>query len=95
MKKSIIRQSPKRENKRKQSRKRQPELTIGLDLGDKKSRYCILDSYGEIVKEDSVSTTQSGMRELFSRVPRCRLALEVGTHSRWGKHHMNTATANR
>ena len=32
MKNSIIRQSPKRENKRKQSRKRQPELTIGLDL---------------------------------------------------------------
>ena len=83
MKNIIVRQSPKRKKKRKQSRNRQPELTIGLDLGDKKSRYCILDSDGEIVKEDSVSTTQSGMRELFSRVPRCRLALEVGTHSRW------------
>ena len=77
MKNIIVRQSPKRETKRKQSRKRQPELTIGLDLGDKKSRYCILDSYGEIVKEDSVSMTQSGMRELF------RACQDAASRWRW------------
>jgi predicted NBD/HSP70 family sugar kinase len=30
---------------------------IGMDLGDKSSRYCVLDEEGEIVKEDSVGTT--------------------------------------
>jgi len=84
MKKRIIRQSPLRKNNRKKKdRKCQSRLTVGLDLGDKKSRYCNLDGRGEIAREDSVSTTHSGLCELFSRMPRCRIALEVGTHSRW------------
>ena len=31
-------------------------ISIGLDLGDKTSRYCALDSSGEVVKEGSVAT---------------------------------------
>ena len=29
------------------------ESTIGLDLGDRWSRYCVIDSRGVVVKEDS------------------------------------------
>ena len=32
--------------------------TMGMDLGDKSSRYCLLDSNGEVVEEGSVSTTK-------------------------------------
>ena len=35
----------------------QPQLTIGLDLGDRSSCYCVLDETGRIVLEQRVSTT--------------------------------------
>lgn len=57
--------------------------TIGLDLGDRTSRYCELDEAGEVVKEASVAMTRAAMTELFAKRLPCRVALEVGTHSRW------------
>jgi transposase len=56
---------------------------IGMDLGDKTSRYCVLDEEGEIVKEDSVGTTKKAMLQVFGSMARCRIAIEVGTHSPW------------
>ncbi len=42
----------------KQSRNfSQPKLTIGLDLGDRSSWYCVLDEAGTIVLEQRLSTT--------------------------------------
>lgn len=57
--------------------------TIGMDLGDKSSRYCVLTQAGEVGKESSVATTRKGMAQTFGAMPRCRIALEVGTHSPW------------
>ena len=59
------------------------KLTIGLDLGDRSSCYCVLDEAGEVVGENKVSTTAKAMKEVFAMVPRCRIALETGTHSPW------------
>src|SRR5215831_5244491 len=61
----------------------QQELTIGLDLGDRSSWYCILDEAGRIVLEQRVSTTPKALREVFGGMPRSRIALETGTHSPW------------
>src|SRR5260370_35515569 len=61
----------------------QPKLTIGLDLGDRSSWYCLLDEVGEVLLEQKVSTTPKAMREVFGALPRCRIALETGTHSPW------------
>jgi transposase len=58
-------------------------LTIGIDLGDKTSRYCVLNAAGEVVQEGSCPTTPKGMAERFAGMPRCRIAIEVGTHSPW------------
>jgi len=58
-------------------------LTIGLDLGDRSSWYCILDEAGRIVLEQRVSTTPKALREVFGGMPRSRIALETGTHSPW------------
>ena len=58
-------------------------LTIGLDLGDRSSWYCVLDEAGEVVDEQKLGTTPKAMKEAFSRVPHCRVALETGTHSPW------------
>src|SRR4051794_33764678 len=62
----------------------QPKLTIGLDLGDRSSWYCLLDEVGEVLQEQKLSTTPKAMREAFGAMPRCRIALETGTHSPWG-----------
>src|SRR5437899_11184591 len=61
----------------------QPKLTIGLDLGDRSSWYCVLDETGEVLQEQKVSTTPKAMREVFESMPLCRIALETGTHSPW------------
>ena len=58
-------------------------LTIGLDLGDRSSHYCILNEAGEVILERKLPTTPKGIEEVFSRMPRSRIALETGTHSPW------------
>lgn len=58
-------------------------VTIGMDLGDKTSRYCMLSSEGEILREGQVMTTKAGMAEAFGSLGRARIAIEVGTHSPW------------
>lgn len=64
---------------------KEERLYVGLDLGDRFSRACVLDASGEIVSERRVRTTASGLRREFGPRPglRLRVALEVGTHSPW------------
>src|SRR6266705_2518611 len=59
------------------------QLTIGLDLGDRFSHYCILNASGEVIAEHHLATTPKGIDEVFGRIPRNRIALETGTHSPW------------
>jgi transposase len=59
------------------------QLTIGLDLGDRASHYCILNEAGEVILESKLPTAPKGIEEVFSRIPRSRIALETGTHSPW------------
>jgi transposase len=63
-------------------------LTIGLDLGDQSTRYCILDEAGEVVSEDQLPTIKAGLDSLFAKMPASRVALEVGTHSPWISRHL-------
>ncbi|MGB7599676.1 MAG: hypothetical protein WBM24_05195 [Candidatus Sulfotelmatobacter sp.] len=68
----------------KQSRNiSQQKLTIGLDLGDRNIWYCVLDESGQIQLEQRVRTNAKALREVFSEMPRSRVALEIGTHSPW------------
>jgi hypothetical protein len=59
----------------------QPKQTIGLDLGDRSSWYCLLDEVGEVLREQKLGTTPKAMREAYGSMPRCRIALETGMHS--------------
>src|SRR5579864_7248461 len=61
----------------------QQQLTIGLDLGDRNSWYCVVDESGQIQLEQRVRTTAKGLQEVFGAMPRSRIALEIGTHSPW------------
>ena len=61
----------------------QQRLTIGLDLGDRNSCYCVLDEAGRIQLEQRVRTSAKALQEVFGAMPRSRVALEIGTHSPW------------
>jgi transposase len=56
--------------------------TIGIDLGDKVSRYCIVDHHGEVVEEGSFRNQASSLEKHFGGEPR-RIALEAGSQSAW------------
>jgi transposase len=43
----------------------------------------VLNGTGEVVEEGKVATTKKGLVQAFGARPRCRIALEVGTHSPW------------
>ena len=58
-------------------------LTIGRDLGDRNSWYCVVDEKGQIQQEQRVRTTAKALQGVFSAMPRSRIALEIGTHSPW------------
>src|SRR6202165_2778555 len=59
------------------------KLTIGVDLGDRWSCYCVLDEAGEILLEQKLPTTPEAMKQTFEKIPRSLIALETGTHSPW------------
>ena len=66
------------------------KLTIGIDLGDRTSCYCILDEAGEIVSEEEVATTREGLNAMFAKMAASRIAIEVGTHSPWVSRLLRT-----
>lgn len=61
----------------------QPQMTIGLDLGDRISHGCIFDEPGKMVRRFKVATHRQALGACFSDLPICRVVIEVGTHSRW------------
>ena len=57
--------------------------TVGIDLGDKFSHYCVLAEGGDVVEEGRIKTTPDGFTSHFQGLPKMRIALETGTHSAW------------
>lgn len=58
-------------------------LTVGVDLGDQWSHYCILGLEGETLAEGQVRTTQEDFATFFQGLNAARVVVEVGTHSAW------------
>src|SRR4051812_21196167 len=59
-----------------------PNVTIGLDLGDKTSRTYAVSASGCCLEEATIGTTPAAIAHYFTRA-RCRVVLEAGTHSPW------------
>jgi transposase len=60
-----------------------PEMTLGLDMGDRYSHYCLLNPQGDVVEEGRMQSTEAALRRHFEDEPEMRIALECGTHSPW------------
>src|SRR5262249_31933441 len=58
-------------------------LTVGVDLGDQWSHYCILGLQGETLSEGQLQTREAEVGEFFPAIPPARVVMEVGTHSPW------------
>jgi hypothetical protein len=70
--------SPQFQKRTVKTKSVQESVTIGMDLGDKTSRDCMLSSAGEILREDQVATTKAGMVETFGRLGRA-----LNRHRSW------------
>lgn len=60
-----------------------PKLTIGLDLGDRFTHLCALDARGHSATTERLRTRPAALERALAGLPRCRIVLEVGTHSPW------------
>ena len=60
-------------------------LTVGVDLGDKWSNYCVMGLDGETLTEGELPTAQQEFCEFFSALAPARVVMEVGTHSAWAR----------
>ena len=65
-------------------------LTVGVDLGDQRSHFCILGLQGETLSEGQLQTREAEVAAFFQALPPARVVMEVGTHSAWkiGRAHV-------
>jgi hypothetical protein len=62
----------------------QPTAYVGIDVGDRQSRFCMLAAgSGEVLREGRLPTTERGLERLLGRLDPVCVAIEVGTHSAW------------
>jgi transposase len=67
-----------------------PEMTLGLDMGDRYSHFCLLNADGDVVEEGRIQSTEAALRRRFENEPEIRIALECGTHSPWASRLLKT-----
>ena len=60
-----------------------PNVTVGLDVGDKLSEVCEINAGAEITVRCSISTSKAGIVGYFGKREACRVVVEAGTHSPW------------
>jgi len=59
------------------------KITVGLDLGDRRHRFCALDSQGEIVEEGTIANERRALTKLTLRYRGALAIMEAGAHSPW------------
>jgi len=59
-------------------------LILGMDFGDRSTRFCVLPVMGkDPVEEGGVATTPAAISKFLGARPLCRAGFEVGCHSPW------------
>ena len=58
-------------------------ITMGIDMGDKIHKVCLLDAEGEVQTRTTVGNTGHAIRKYFGKQNPCRVVMEAGTHSGW------------
>ena len=58
-------------------------ITIGLDLGDRRHHVYVLSAAGDIVTEETITNTRACLEAFAARFPAATIIMETGTHSPW------------
>ena len=76
--------------------KERPNMTAGLDLGDKYSYLCLLDTEsGEVMEEGRLRTSPEAFRRRFASERPLRIAIEAGVPTRRGRAGCSRSAATR
>jgi transposase len=75
----------------KEQENKRNKITIGLDLGDRRHRFCVLGEKGEVLEEGSVGNNRAALSELGGRYPEALVVMEAGCHSPWVSRHLEQA----
>lgn len=57
--------------------------TLGLDLGDRRSSWCLISAGGEILDEGEVATTSAALESFSQDLEPCRVVIEACGHVHW------------
>ena len=63
-------------------------ITIGLDLGERRHRFCALDQRGEVIEEGSLANDRSKLARLSASYRRALVVMEAGAHSPWVSRYL-------
>ena len=61
-------------------------LTIGLDIGDRITHFCILDDQRRVVRRGKFATTRDGFARELGKLSPQKVVLEAGSQSLWVSH---------
>ena len=68
--------------------KKRDRVVIGLDLGDRRHRFCVLGRSGEVVEEGSLLNERLALGGLISRYSDAFVVMEAGCHSPWVSRYL-------
>src|SRR5437870_9394045 len=64
------------------------EFTVGLDLGERRHRFCVLNGKGEVVEEATLGNDRSSLARLTARYRGALAVMEAGAHSPWVSRYL-------
>ena len=63
--------------------RKRTQITIGLDLGDRRHTYYVLDGAGKMAREGSLGNTREQLATMARSYPGATVVMEAGTHRPW------------
>jgi transposase len=68
----------------------QKHITIGLDLGERRHRFCALDGTAAVLEEGSLSNDRAALGQLSARYRGALVVMEAGAHSPWISRYLES-----
>lgn len=68
-------------------------ITVGLDVGDKRTHFCVMDARREVVGRGSFPTSRSHLVTALAPFAGAKVVLEAGSQSPWMSRVLRVWTA--
>jgi len=65
--------------------------TVGVDISDRVSRFCVLDAEGEVVEQGRLRMTPESARKQMAAWQGATVVFETGTHALWFREEVERA----